>query len=425
MAKKSKTDGTTHEPTHVHDGCEFRAGPAAGTAIVSGSTFQHRPVQYAEIEGRAIFEGDIVLGTIDEVRDATATLSDPEARATDGGPARRGIGITGSQFRWPNARIPYEIAAGFPNPQRVTDAIAHWEANTRIRFVLRTAANASQHSDYVRFASGSGCSSAVGRRGGVQTITLGDSCSIGNAIHEIGHVVGLWHEQSRQDRGTFVQVQWANIDPAAQHNFNQHISDGDDLGNYDYGSIMHYHSTAFSINGQPTLVPLQTPPPGTVIGQRNGLSLGDIAAVHAMYPAVAGTRKEISKDPLFDVPTIKEISKDPLLDPGTFKELTKDPLHDPGTFKEPRFDPGTIKEGGFDPGGGTFVEHVGGLPGRGGIPFVMGGVGRGSADPPLDPGVQLRLIGEALVACQEQLAQIAAAYDATVQILAGLIEGDR
>ena len=92
--------------------------------------------------------------------------------------------------------------------------------------------------------------------------------------------MGLWHEQSREDRGNFVTINWANIDPVQRFNFDQHITDGDDVGEYDYGSIMHYPSTAFSINGQATIVPTQA---GAVIGQRSGLSLFDTAGVRSIY----------------------------------------------------------------------------------------------------------------------------------------------
>ena len=90
-----------------------------------------------------------------------------------------------------------------------------------------------------------------------------------------------------------------------QFNFSQHIQDGDDLGAYDYGSIMHYPRTAFSINGQDTVVAKHALPPGVVMGQRSALSAGDIAGVHAMYPGA--TLKEVPKDPVTD--TIKEIRK--------------------------------------------------------------------------------------------------------------------
>ena len=70
---------------------------------------------------------------------------------------------------------------------------------------------------------------------------------------------------------------WANIDPSMQFNFSQHISDGDDLGAYDFGSIMHYPANAFTINGQNTIVAKQALPSGVVMGQRSGLSAGDLA----------------------------------------------------------------------------------------------------------------------------------------------------
>ena len=125
----------------------------------------------------------------------------------------------------------------------------------------------------------------VGRRGGRQDITLTNQCQVGNIIHELGHAVGLWHEQSREDRDTFIRIVFANILQGMEHNFSQHINDGDDIGPYDYGSIMHYPTFAFSKNDQPTIIPLRTVPPGVVIGQRTGLSPNDINAINTIYPA--------------------------------------------------------------------------------------------------------------------------------------------
>jgi len=48
---------------------------------------------------------------------------------------------------------------------------------------------------------------------------------------------------------------------------------------YDYGSIMHYPREAFSRNGRPTIVAKDD----VEIGQRKGLSAGDVFLINALY----------------------------------------------------------------------------------------------------------------------------------------------
>ena len=90
--------------------------------------------------------------------------------------------------------------------------------------------------------------------------------------------MGLWHEHSREDRDGFVGIRNANIIPDKRHNFIKHVIDGEDLGDYDYGSIMHYPERSFAIDSAlPTIVSPQR------IGQRDNLSVDDITAIEILY----------------------------------------------------------------------------------------------------------------------------------------------
>lgn len=243
-----------------------------GVGFVHGETFGARRVVFEIRDGLAVFEGDIVLGTAAEIS------------------ARSALAIPGQSFRWPDGVIPYEIDPALPEAQQsaARAAVEHWNDNTPLWIAPRT-----DEPDYVRFTPGGGCSSSVGRQGGRQDLSLGTGCFFGQAAHELGHAAGLWHEQSREDRDQFVRIVWENIDPEQRHNFDQHVTDGDDVGPYDYGSIMHYPAVSFSINGQPTIVPWEE---GVSIGQRDGLSEGDMAALQALYPGL-WAESEPSADP--------------------------------------------------------------------------------------------------------------------------------
>lgn len=180
---------------------------------------------------------------------------------------------------WPNGVVHYAVAASLPNKQRVTDAIAHWESRTGVRFVART-----NQAAYVEFVPGNGCSSYIGRTGGRQPINLASGCTTGSVIHEIGHAVGLWHEQSRSDRDQYVKVLLQNVTKGMEHNFDKTTFQS--IGQYDLGSIMHYGSTYFSANGNPTMTRLDG---SLIVPNRSALSTGDIAGIKVLYGDAAPT----------------------------------------------------------------------------------------------------------------------------------------
>ena len=67
---------------------------------------------------------------------------------------------------------------------------------------------------------------------------------------------------------------------ASSYNFDQQLTSSKDTGYYDFDSIMHYPATGFTRNG---LDSMETVPVGIPIGQRNGLSAGDIDGISRAY----------------------------------------------------------------------------------------------------------------------------------------------
>ena len=55
----------------------------------------------------------------------------------------------------------------------------------------------------------------MGRRGnGPQAISIGKNCDkFGIVVHELGHVIGFWHEHTRPDRDDHVTIIRDNIQP--------------------------------------------------------------------------------------------------------------------------------------------------------------------------------------------------------------------
>ena len=58
-------------------------------------------------------------------------------------------------------------------------------------------------------------------------------------IHELGHLLGLWHEHARVDRDNNVLVLINNVGSQYQHNFEK-VRPMRLLAPYDLSSMMHY-----------------------------------------------------------------------------------------------------------------------------------------------------------------------------------------
>ena len=251
---------------------------------IRSGIYRGRNVTYMVRNGENIYEGDIVLEKVD------ARLQPQQTNEPT-------VGVAYSAYLWPSTagvrQIPYIIT----NPATdLTAAIDQFNATfpNFIQFVPRTS-----QADYVNFDFDSGnfsgqCESSVGRVGGEQTVGGAANCTLGTLLHEFGHVVGLWHEQSRSDRDTYVTYNYQNVIKGSAINFNQLLDNAQNLTLYDYASVMHYIPFAFSANGGPTL---ESIPPGIPLSNATGYTEADIDGIMRLYSIIPSNVTVTSNPP--------------------------------------------------------------------------------------------------------------------------------
>jgi hypothetical protein len=250
---------------------ELRTGIFRGMKV----TYSWFPSRENNGAGRAVFQGDIILDHVEQM---------PSNRFT-----HNSMGLAYAQYLWPKVgsvyQVPYIIDPSSGDQANLDTAIG--EFNNDFVGVIQFVAHTTE-TDYVNFDfdpnnfSGS-CEAYEGRVGGEQTVGGSASCTIATILHEMGHTVGVWHEQTRPDRDTYVNVNYGAVIKGSRGNFDKLLDDNQVLSPYDYASVMEYPAFSFSRNGEPCI---ESIPAGIPLSNPAGYSATDIDGINRLYGAI-------------------------------------------------------------------------------------------------------------------------------------------
>lgn len=235
-----------------------------GVSVMFSHTFEDGFQVDLRVTDGIVSSGDMLLGSYAELLEgvrayeaylAEGTLSSQAAFTTryckTGG---NGLCFDFDGDKWTNSIVRYVP----PNPNVFTPtevgiingAIQEIESKTDVDFQVASSG------DRIWFNkdTGGGCTSWLGRAGGLQRINLqvtpGYNCVTPDTVrHELGHALGLIHEHQREDRDTYVTVFRNNIKFNEYDNFQKITRPMAAFTFYDTYSLMHYQSDAFAKPG--------------------------------------------------------------------------------------------------------------------------------------------------------------------------------
>lgn len=246
--------------------------PNSGFITPAAETTKTPPgaIYFQVKEGWAVAQGDMLIGKL----------------TNEGRDLRAGYFKADKMKVWPQTEIAIIIDPGFPDPERVEQALKQIEAVSPFRFVPFT----NQQDGLVFEQADELCASYLGRVGGFQPIMLARNCNKQQITHEVMHALGFAHEHSKPDRDQYVNIVWENIDPDFKAQFDiipREMLPAIFPPGFDYQSIMLYPSQAFakendlitiqSLDSQRTIAPVQ-----------DGVSAEDIVRLNWLAKAAKG-----------------------------------------------------------------------------------------------------------------------------------------
>lgn len=236
----------------------------------------------------SLFEGDIVWDDTVATYYSSRDVASRDKRDVGNSTSYAWIYSTYDNDGSLSYTIPYDLSAiGARNSResvQIELAMKEWNKGTCILFVEKTT-----EKNYVNIVPGRTCSSHVGMRGGAQNLTLDPGCQYdkGKVMHELAHILGLFHEHTRTDRDSHVEILYDNLVNGTQNRNFQRMTRTPGYvknDNYDYISIMHYGKTYFSkAPGNQTTIRTLDPAYQDAIGQRAVLSKLDVEKVNSIY----------------------------------------------------------------------------------------------------------------------------------------------
>ncbi|XP_066926165.1 uncharacterized protein [Clytia hemisphaerica] len=212
----------------------------------SNKDFYKKQKGLSDDNGHRLVGGDIFMTTQDFLKNRKV-LSAPPQNA----PKQKIPPVFDFHRKYWKRRIPYQIGYEFNTKERqvIQDSMKYIEARSCLKF-----SNSKTSSDkhWIRFYKGAGCHSGIGRSYYYDSkstdVSLGNGCVVISIIvHELLHSLGFFHEQSRTDRDSYLQIYLSKVDKGWHSNF-----DKNEVGMeayhgtpYDLRSIMQYGKSTF------------------------------------------------------------------------------------------------------------------------------------------------------------------------------------